>query len=553
MRISKLFSKPSKTASKSEDSVSGRLLTQAGYINKLASGSYDYLPLGFKVLKKIEQVIRREFDKAEAQEILSPIIHPAGVWQDSGRLQDFGPELVTFKNRRDQQFVLAPTHEETISLLGKKYISSYQDLPVIVNQIQTKYRDEPRPRGGLLRVREFIMQDAYSFDQDKEGLDKSYEKIRKVYQNIFKRCGLDSIIVDSDVGAMGGYGGEEFMLVNGQGEDRLIICPKGDYQANQEVATFKIEPTKSKALKLTKIKTPKTKTIKELCELMKIEPEQTAKLVFYTINKKLIAVVVRGDLEINETKLKNHLKVAELTPATEAEIKKAGAKPGFASPIDIKAQVIIDPTIKNTANLVIGANEKDFHLQNFNLDRDLKDKYEEVDIAQAKAGLACPKCGSLLTEENGIELGHIFKLGKKYSESLGVRFTDKNGKEQAPEMGCYGIGLGRLMAAVIEHHHDKFGIIWPKEISPFDYHLISLGKDKEVIEQADKLYQELEKKGKTVLYDDRDESAGVKFNDADLIGISLKLVISNKTIKENKIELSQRGQKDKKLVDISEL
>ncbi len=553
MRLSQLFTKPARTTVKSEDSVSGKLLVQAGFIHKLAAGSYDYLPLGFRILKKIENIIRNEFSKAEAQEILSPIVHPASLWQESGRLEDFGPELIVFKNRKKQRLVLAPTHEETISLLGQKYINSYQDLPLLINQIQTKYRDEPRPRGGLLRAREFIMQDGYSFDIDKKGLDKSYLTVRKVYQNIFKRCGLDSIVVDSDVGAMGGYGGEEFMLPNKKGENRLIICPKGDYQANIEVAEFKREKDQAKEEKLERVKTPKAKTIKELCRILKIKPEQTAKMVFYLADKKLIATIIRGDLEINQTKLSNLLKTQELIIAPETEIKKAKAVPGYANPNKIKAQIIIDPSIVRSKNLVIGANKEGYHLKNFNLKRDFKGEYIEADIAEARQGLPCPKCGQELKEKRGIELGHIFKLGQKYSQSLGVTFTDQKGKEQRPEMGCYGIGLGRLMAAVIEDSHDDQGMIWPTEISPFDYHLVVLGNKKKTIDQANQTYQELEKKNRTVLFDDRDESAGVKFNDADLIGIPIRLVISEETVKKGKIELSQRGSKEKKLVTIAEL
>jgi len=552
MRISRLFAKPSKSKIKSEDSISGQFLVQAGFIHKLASGSYDYLPLGLKVLKKVEDIIRDEFNKVGAQEILSPVVHPASLWQESGRLKEFGSELVVFRNRKKQQLVLAPTHEETISLIARKYLNSYQDLPILVNQIQTKYRDEPRPRGGLLRAREFIMQDAYSFDIDRKNLNQTYLKIRKVYQNIFERCGLNPIIVNSDVGAMGGYEGEEFMMISERGEDRLILCPKGDYQANIEVAEFKREKSRAKKRKLEQIKTPKTKTIAQLCAYLKIRPEQTAKMVFYLVDNKLVAAVVRGDLNISHTKLINLLRGKKIEIAPKKMVRKAGAIPGFANPRGIRAKVVIDPSIINSQNLVIGANREGYHLKNFNFKRDFRDRYQEADIAEAKEGLPCPKCGAALKEEKGIELGHIFKLGQKYSRSLKVFFADRQGREQIPEMGCYGIGLGRLMAAVIEKHHDEQGMIWPKEISPFQYYLIGLG-GKKVIDQAEKIYQELQKKKRTVLFDDRDESAGVKFNDADLIGIPNRLVVSRKTIKEGKIELSKRGEEKKKLVQAKDL
>jgi prolyl-tRNA synthetase len=563
MRFSKLFSRPQKGVPKEEDSISGRLLVRAGFIHKLASGSYDLLPLGFRVFKKIEGIIREELNKIGAEEILSPVVQPASLWQKSGRLKDFGAELVVFTNRHKQKMVLAPTHEETIANMGQKFINSYQDMPVLVNQFQTKYRDEPRPRSGLLRVREFIMQDGYSFDRDRKGLDKSYQAVRGAYSKIFKRCGLKALIVDSDVGAMGGYGGEEFILPNNNGEDRLIVCPKGDYQANVDIALFqRVEKRKklTKLKKLVEVKTPQAKTIKELCQYLDIKPSQTAKMVFYLVADQLIAVIVRGDLEVSQIKLANLLKAQELIIAPLERVSEAGAVPGFANPNGVKAKLIVDPSVAEGANLVIGANRKNYHLRNFNLKRDFKGEAKIADIAEAQAGLPCPKCGAKLREEKGIELGHIFKLGQKYSKSMGVVFTDQRGKEKLVEMGCYGIGLGRLMAATVEHYHDRQGIIWPDEIAPYQFQLIVLGQNKKVTAQAEKLYHNLQGQAKEVLFDDRDESAGVKFNDADLIGIPKRLVVSEKTIKEGKVELNYRsrepGQEEKgkgKLVDPDQL
>ncbi len=551
MRLSKLLTKPSKDEVAEEELVSAKLLLQAKFIHKVASGSYAFLPLGFKVLKNIEEVIRAEFAKAGAQEVLGRMVQPASLWQESGRLEDFGPELVQFKNRKGKDLVLATTHEEAITDLVSANLESYRDLPLLVNQIQSKYRDEPRPRGGLVRLREFIMQDAYSFDADKEGLDRSYEKVREVYQNIFKRCGLETLMVDSDVGAMGGYGGEEFMVLNDKGEDRLIICPGGDYQANVEVAEFRVEKDGSKEKKLEEVKTPKTKTIEELSKLLKITPSQTAKMVFYKANNQLVAVVVRGDLEVSETKLLNYLGVNELENASEDEIKKAGAQPGYANPNNIKAKIFIDKTVEKTKNLVIGANKEGYHLKNYNYPRDYKGSNAEiVDIAEAKAGLTCPKCQMSLEEERGIEVGHIFKLGKKYSKSFNLKYLDKNGKEQVPEMGCYGIGLERLMAASVESNYNEKGIIWPEEIAPAKYYLITIGQEEKVINYADKLYQKLSKAGESVIYDDRDESPGVKFNDGDLIGCPKILIVSPKTVKKDKVEQKDRESGKEELVKL---
>ncbi len=561
MRLSRLFSKTRKTKPKKEDSLSAQLLIQAGFISKVGSGLYDYLPLGFRVLKKIEYIIREELNKVGAQEILSSLIQPAHLWQKSGRIKDFGPELATFKNRKDQRMVIAPTHEETISLMGQKYIESYQDLPQLVNQIQLKFRDEPRARGGLLRAREFIMQDAYSFHKDKKSLNEVYSQVKKAYENIFNRCGLETLVVDSYVGAMGGEGGEEFMLENEDGEDTLITCSKCGYKANLEVAEFEIEKSKEKEKELEEVATPKEKTIDELCKKLSVKPEKTAKMVFYENSSKenekgsqLIAVLVRGDLDTNELKLESELKVSELEPADDSLIRKVGAQPGFANPIDIKANIIVDPTIENSKNLVIGANKEGYHLKNFNLDRDLKKKdYTVADIAQARKGLTCSRCGSFLDEKRGIELGHIFKLGKKYSKSLDVTYTNESGKEEYCQMGCYGIGLGRLMGAVVENFNDENGIIWPREIAPHQYYLIVLGENNEVEKEAEKVYKKLIKAGKDVLYDDRQESAGVKFNDADLIGCPNRLVVSEKTIENDKIELSLRGKDDKELIDLKNI
>jgi prolyl-tRNA synthetase len=553
MRLTRFLTKPSKEMPKDEDMISAKLLLQANFISKIASGSYAYLPLGKQVLDKVEVVIRDEFEKVGAQEILSRMVQPASLWQKSNRLEDFGPELIKFKNRFDQKYVLATTHEEAITSLVSDHLDSYRDLPLLINQIQTKYRDEPRPRGGLIRTREFIMQDAYSFDRDRKALDRTYEKVKEAYSNIFSRCGLKTLIVDSYVGAMGGYGGEEFMVVNSKGEDRLIICPGDDYQANVEVAEFKIKPDRSEEKKLEEIKTPKTKTIDELCDLISVKPNQTAKMVFFKTDDKLVALVVRGDLDISQAKLEQILKTNKIESASEEEIKIAGATPGYANPNNLKAEVLIDRTIENSKNLVIGANKEGYHLKNYNYPRDFEGKAKVVDIAEARAGLACPVCGRELNQERGIEVGHIFKLGKKYSKSFDLKYLDENSKEQIPEMGCYGIGLGRLISASVEFNHDENGIVWPDEIAPYSYYLLTIGSSKKVIEFADRAYEKLSKSGKEVLYDDRDESPGVKFNDADLIGCPKILTISPKTVKEDKVEMKARISGKKELVEINKI
>jgi len=566
MRFSKLFGKTLREAPAEAESASHQLLLRAGMIAQVAAGIYSYLPSGWRVLRKIENIIREEMDNAGGQELMLPALQPFELWQQSGRHTSFGQTMFTLTDRKEHKLALGPTHEEVIADLAHRYVQSYRDLPLLIYQIQAKFRDEPRPRGGLLRVREFIMKDLYSFDVDEAALDESYRKMSQAYQNIYARCGLSTSIVEADSGAIGGKESHEFMVISETGEDEMVSCPHCGYSANVEKAQFakdviaseakqsRSEGAAKQSLPLEEIATPEQKTIEEVADFLGVPQEQTLKAVFYIADGKLIFVVIRGDLEVNETKLRNTLKCNELRLAIEYEVQQTGIVVGFASPIGIKGtKVIADDSITMGSNFITGANKPGYHFKNANYPRDFEVDIT-ADIALAHHGDSCPKCGSNLSSTRGIEVGHIFKLGTFISEKLGASFLDQTGAYRPAVMGCYGIGLGRLLAAIVEQNHDDKGIIWPLSVAPYQAYLCLLHLDSpEVASATEKAYQELENAGIEVLFDDRDESPGVKFNDADLLGIPLRLTLSPRTIQNQSIEAKWRTEKETKLLPLENL
>ncbi len=552
MRISKLFGKTLREVPAEADTVSHKLLVRAGMVNQLVAGVYSYLPLAWRVLRKIEAIIRDEMDKAGGQELSLPVLQPLELWQLTGRDQAFGKGLFVLCDRRDRQLALGPTHEEVITQLVSRYVQSYRDLPQLLYQLQTKFRDEPRPRGGLIRCREFIMKDLYSFDADEAGLDRSYQRMLQAYQNIYDRCGLPSLLVEADSGAIGGKDSHEFMLVAESGEDEIMLCPGCRYAANvekAEIAKGSIDNGEPKPLE--EVATPGVASIDEVSGFLKVPQSHTLKAVFYVADGGLIFVVIRGDLEVNEVKLKNLLHGHELRMATGAEVTAAGIVAGAASPIGISGiRVVADDSITSGTNFVAGGNKPGTHLRNVNYPRDFKADMV-ADIARARAGDGCPRCGGKLSSTHGIEVGHIFKLVTVMSEKLGASFIDEKGETRTIVMGCYGIGVGRLLAAAIEQNHDDKGIIWPAPIAPYQVYLCPLYREgSRVAEVADKLYAELEAEGIEVLFDDREESPGVKFNDADLLGIPWRVTISPRTLEKNSVELKQRSQQKSELAPI---
>jgi prolyl-tRNA synthetase len=558
MRFSKLFGRTLREPPSDAELISHQLSVRAGLIRQLAAGIYSYMPLGWRVLRKIEQIMREEMNAVDGQEVLMPVVHPADIWRASGRYDAPapGPTLLRFKDRTGHDMVLAMTHEEVITDLARQEIQSYRQLPCMVYHIQTKFRDEPRSRGGLVRVREFIMKDAYSFHADQESLDAYYPRIYQAYVNIFRRCGVKTVSVEAASGIMGGSASHEFMVVSEAGEDTLVFCPQCDYAANAERAEFvKGLANQAPLAELERVPTPGTTSIEAVARLLGVETRQTLKAVFYsTAEGEVIFALIRGDLEVNEIKLSNALGGVELHPSTEEELRAAGIVAGYASPIGVSGvRVIADDSITSGANFVAGANQPGYHLKNVNYPRDFKVD-QLLDIALAREGDICVRCGAPLKLERGIEAGHVFKLGVKYSEAMGATFLDRDGRARPLIMGCYGIGTGRLLSCVIEQHHDDKGIIWPVSMAPFLVHIVSLGtNDPAVVEAAEALYRELCEAGYDTLYDDRQESAGVKFNDADLIGIPVRLTVSRRTIQSQSVELKARWENQVRLTPRADL
>ncbi|MDQ0337298.1 prolyl-tRNA synthetase [Caldalkalibacillus uzonensis] len=512
---------------------SHQLMLRAGLIRQLASGLYTYLPLAQRVLKKIQDIIREEMNKAGAQELLMPALHPAEIWQETGRWDVYGPELMRLSDRHERQFALGPTHEEVVTGLLRDEVKSYKRLPMTVYQIQTKYRDERRPRFGVLRAREFIMKDAYSFDTSREGLDESYRKMYDAYQAIFSRCQLNFRAVEADAGAIGGTGTHEFMVLSDIGEDTIAYCDTCNYAANIEKAEVnqqEYEQVQGSGLPMEKVDTPQAKTIEQLAAMLNVSPSQIIKAVALAVDGQVVVALVRGDFELNEVKVKNLLDADVVELLDEERIRtELGSEPGFIGPVGLDGcKVIADYSIKGMTDALAGANEKDKHVVHVSVDRDFSVECY-ADLRQISEGDACPRCAGTIHFAKGIEVGHVFKLGTKYSEAMGATFLDENGKEQPMIMGCYGIGVTRTLAAVIEQHHDEHGIIWPRALAPFDIHLIAVNmKDDAQRELAEQLYTQLREAGYEVLYDDRQERAGVKFKDADLIGIPLRITVGKK-------------------------
>jgi prolyl-tRNA synthetase len=525
-------------------------------IHQVAAGVYAYLPLAWRVLRKIEGIIREEMDAAGGQEVMLPVLQPLEMWQETGRDLAFGKSLFTLTDRRGRQLCLGPTHEEIITALAHLNVRSYRDLPMMPYQIQTKFRDEPRPRGGLLRVREFHMMDLYSLDINEEMLERSYQKMIRAYKNIYARCGLPVVMVEADSGAIGGKDSHEFILLTETGEDEAIYCAQCGYAANADRAAFAKPGVKKNGepLPLEEVSTPGVKTIEELAGFLGIPVSQTLKAVFYTADGVVVFVVIRGDLEVNEVKLKNTLKCIEVRLATESEATGAGLVAGSASPIGLSGiKIVADDSIAMGANFVVGANKPDTHLKNANYPQDFKVDIM-TDIALARAGYRCLACGAELLSERGIEVGHVFKLGIVFSEKMGAFYLDQDGTEKPIVMGCYGIGLGRLLAAAVEQNHDEKGIIWPLSIAPYQVYLCALSIDRdEVAVAAGKLYSELKKAGFEVLFDEREESPGVKFNDADLLGIPIRVVVSQRTLKRGAAEIKLRTQHEVELIPLVDI
>lgn len=554
MKMSHLFGATLRQAPADAETASHQLLVRAGFIRQLGAGIYSLMPMGKRSIAKIENIMRAEINAIGGQELFMPVVHPAEVWKDSGRWFKIGAEMSRFRDRKEHDMLLAMTHEEVVTDLAKRVVQSYKQLPMLVYHIQTKWRDDPRPRAGLIRVREFTMKDSYSLDKDEAGLDKQYRAHYQAYFNIFNRCALPVVTVGADVGMMGGSLAHEYMYLTPAGEDTLVLCDKCGYRANRQIALFKKQkPKAEKAGALEKVETPNVATIEALANFLNVPKSKTAKAVFMVAtfkegekeSEKLVFAIVRGDMEVNETKLANAVKAQELRPAHEEEITAIGAVPGYASPVGLKgALVVVDDLIPDSPNLVAGANETGYHLRNVNYGRDYQADVVS-DIALAEEGFECPRCGSALRTSRGVEVGNIFKLGTDFSIPQGAMYLDEQGKEQPIVMGSYGIGSGRLLACVAEEHHDDKGLIWPITVSPYDVHLIALrGGEAE----ADQLYTRLEQAGFEVLFDDRDESPGVKFNDADLIGIPVRLTVSERSLKEGGVEMKLRKQSEKRIV-----
>jgi prolyl-tRNA synthetase len=599
MKLNQLFGQTLRDAPVEADVESHKLLMRAGFIRPLGAGIFTYMHLARRSMQKIEKILREEMDRIGGQEIGMPVVQPADLWKETGRWYQIGSEMVRFKDRNERDMVLAMTHEEVVADLVRREVQSYKHLPRLIYHIQTKFRDEPRPRAGLIRVREFIMKDSYSLDADWDGLDKQYRLHYQAYFNIYHRCGLDVIAVRSDTGMMGGKLAHEYMYISPIGEDTLILCDSCHYQANRQVARFQKTPAAAEMLlPIKKIHTPGCKTIEDLANFLGLPKSKTAKAVFFmaTISQdseglertpgsekeQFIFAVIRGDLELNETKLANAIGARELRPATEEEIQAIGAVPGFASPISlvggpavsdqsgavpVKSSavpalgcsqespilIVVDDSIPVSPNLVAGANETDYHFLNTNFPRDY---HADIlsDIAAAQAGQACPDCGHPLRSARGVEVGNIFKLGRRYSDSLGCTFLDMDGQQKPVIMGSYGIGVGRLLACIAEEYHDEYGLVWPVTVAPYQVHLVLLrGKGSpQAKESADILYGELQSAGVEVLYDDRDESPGVKFADADLIGLPIRITVSERALDQGGVEVKLRSETEKDILALGE-
>ncbi|WP_419034737.1 proline--tRNA ligase [Phascolarctobacterium faecium] len=544
MRVSKLYAPTLREVPAEAEVVSHQLMLRAGFMRKAAGGIYTYLPLAWRVLKKIERIVREEMDAKGSQELLMPIVQPAEIWQESGRWDVYGAEMFRLQDRHNRCFCLGPTHEEMVTTLIRGDVRSYRQLPLSVYQIQNKYRDERRPRFGLMRGREFIMKDAYSFDRDEAGLDKSYQDMYDAYTNIFARCGLNFRPVEADSGAIGGSGSHEFMVIADSGEAEIVFCTSCDYAANVEKAElFPLEAQEEAMLTKEEVVTPDCKTIADVCAYLKLPVDHSVKAVAYNSEKGLILCFVRGDHEVNEIKVINTCGVIDLEMATEEQLAAAGTVGGYMGPVGIdnkKVIVVVDATVMKMHNVCCGANKEGYHFINVNPGRDFTPTYV-ADIRLIQEGDPCPHCGGEVSKARGIEVGQVFKLFTKYSSALKATYLDENGKEQPMVMGCYGVGVSRTMAAAIEQNYDDNGIIWPIEIAPYHVLVVPVNtKDEASAAKAEEIYMQLKKVGLETVIDDRNERPGVKFKDADLIGYPLRVVVGPKTLTEGKLEVKIR-------------
>jgi prolyl-tRNA synthetase len=555
MRVSRIFIPTLREIPSEAETVSHQLMLRAGLVRKLASGIYSLLPMGFRTFKKIEKIIREEMNKTGAQELLMSAVLPAEFYQASGRWQAFGSEMFRFKDRNGRDFCLGPTHEEIFTETVKE-IRSYKSLPLTLYQIQTKYRDERRPRFGVMRAREFVMKDAYSFDRDNDGLDESYKKMHNAYCKTFDRCGLDYIVVDADTGAMGGSGSQEFMVISEIGEAEIAYCDNCGFAANVEKAECIAENSDEKSPIeecCCLVETPDVKTIDDLTEFFGCSSKKFAKTLIYKADNKIIAAMVRGDREVNETKLQNYLGCINLELADpETVMKVTNAEVGFAGPVGlINIDIIVDLEVACMSNFIVGANNTGYHIKNVNIEKDFKPS-GIMDIRNIIQGDKCSKCNGTIKIAHGIEVGHIFKLGTKYSNALNCIYLDENGKEKPMVMGCYGIGINRTMAAIIEQNHDKDGIIWPVSVAPYHVIVIPVNYAQEdQMKASEKIYNELKAAGIEAILDDRKERPGVKFKDADLIGIPIRITVGRK-IGENIVEFKMRDSSDVMELDVKE-
>jgi prolyl-tRNA synthetase len=564
MKVSKLFSETLREAPSAASEVqSHQLLLRGGYLRQLAAGVFSLLPLGRRTSEKIKQIMREEMNAIDGQEIEMPVINPATIWQETGRWYQIGSEMGRFQDKNGRDMVLAMTHEEVVADLLRQEVQSHKQLPMMIYHIQTKWRDDPRPRAGLIRAREFTMKDSYTLDKDSAGLDAQYQAHYDAYFRIFDRCGLPSIAVEADVGMMGGTGSHEYMYLTPIGEDTLLICDACGLSANQQVAKFRKPAAQQEALRpIEKVETPNMKTIAGLADFLNVPKSRTAKAVFITATilpieaggeevERLVFAIVRGDMELSETKLSNVIRAKEMRPATEEEIVAVGATPGYASPVGLVQDAfmtVVDDAVVDSANLVAGANEAGYHLLNTNVGRDYTADIIG-DIAAAQDGDQCPNCGEAMVSKRGVEIGNIFKLGTRYTAAMGAMFTDENGERKPVVMGSYGIGVGRLLACVVEEHNDENGIIWPITIAPYHVHIVSMRGGEAVAEQ---LYNDLNAAGVETLWDDRDARPGVKFNDADLLGIPLRVTIGARSLKSGGVEFKVRSEQESVIVPIDE-
>ena len=548
MRLKNQFFYTLREDVKDEETRSGNYLVRSGMIKKVGTGIYLFMPLGLKVLKKIEQIIREEMNKTGAQELLMPALIPEDYYVQSGRKEVFGHDMFSLKDRYERGYVLGPTHEELFVYAAKEMIHSYKDMPFNIYQIANKYRDEPRPRFGLIRTREFMMKDAYSFDVDDETCEASYQKMFQAYQNIMDRVGLEYKIVRAGTGAMGGNLSEEFQAVTEIGEDTLVLCPNCDYASNLEVSACIVDETESyeEEKELELVHTPNAGTIEEVAAFLEEDPSQFVKTLIYQVDGKFYACLIPGDRELNEEKLRTLLQAKEVVLADKEDVERiTKAKIGFAGPIQLSIPIVMDHHVQMMKNFIVGANQTDYHYKNVNL-KDFKTK-KISDIIEVKEGDLCPKCGAKLTFKKGIECGNTFKLGTKYSESLGLNYLDQNNQLKPVVMGCYGIGLARIMTAVAEQRADEMGIAWPVSIAPYQVALVLInGKDEVQRTVADQLYQIIQSMGFEVLYDDRDERPGVKFKDMELIGIPVQITVGKKA-QDGMIEIKKRGQEKEEI------